>query len=207
MRNRVVPVDPATADQMTIRARMSAAMTAWQALPQTNRDAWDKFAQGTPWHNALGQECRLTSVNMYLSIRLAALQILPALPSASFDDPPCTPGLFPQNRVTISTCTSGILEVGFNLAIVNNHPTDTIRLGVQRSTAQSLSVNFWKGPYVVRDYWVSPPVPPSFGIDQDFIRLTLNKRYFLRYRILNVTSNNIVSSPWHDSVVATPCTA
>jgi len=205
LRNRVVPVDPATAAQVTVRTRMSAAMSAWQSMTQVERDAWENFSNHTPWKNSLGQDCRLTSVSMYLSMRLAALQIDPTLPSTNFDLPPCIPGLFQQFQIVIIPCTSGVLEIGFKLSVTNTHPTDTIKVGVQISTAQNTSINFWKGPYDPAGYQVLGPILPTFGVTRDYIRLTLGKRYFLRFSALNVTSGNLVSSPWHCDADAAYC--
>ena len=205
LRSRVSPVDPNTPAQQTVRTRFSASMAAWQALTQVQRDAWEIYASGTPWVNSLSDDVRLPGMNMYLSVRLAALKINPLIPLGDFDLPPCTPGLFPQETVSLSPCTSGVLNAGFKLGIVNNHPTATVVLGVHMSSAQNLSVNFWDGPYDDRSYFATPPIAPTFGISTDRIGLIPDKRYFLRYRLLNASDNNIVSSPWHCSVVASFC--
>lgn len=206
-RNRTVPTDPNTPAQQTVRTRMSAAVSAWQSLTNLQREVWKGFADNTPWVNSLGQDCRLSSLNMYLSIRLAALQILPGLPSSSFDAPPCTPGLFPHCKHSISTCTSGVMQLGFAVNITNTNSTGSIRVGIHMSTAQNTSINFWKGPYDAAAYSITPPIPPGFGIGIDFIRLTLGKRYFLKFRVLDVTNNNNVSSEWYDHAEAAYCTS
>ncbi len=207
LRNRVVPVDPATAAQITVRTRMSAAMSAWQTMTQAQRDAWEDFAAHTPWKNSLGQDCRLTGVNMYLSVRLAALQITPAAPGSDFDLPPCKPGLFQQESISLTPCTAGVLNIGFNLELTNNHPTSTINIGVHMSTAQNTSINFWKGPYDTRAYFTTGNIVPAAFKSLPVIGLVLGKRYFLRFRSLDVTSGNIVSSPWHCDVDAAYCTS
>lgn len=206
-RNRTVPVDPGTAPQIAIRARMAAAMSAWQGMTEAQRDAWTIFADGTPWVNSLGDDCRLAGVNMYLSIRLAALQIDPTIVSSQFNLPPCIPGLLRRPHVTVSSCTSGILEIGFKVSVINDHPTNSIRLGVQISTAQNTSINFWAGPYDPGAYAVTPIVPPSFGTSIDITRLLLGKRYFLRFRSLDASNENLVSSAWHGQVDAANCSS
>lgn len=205
MRSRVVPTDPSTPAQQTVRTRMSASVSAWQSLTNLQREVWKDFADNTPWVNSLGQDCRLSSLNMYLSIRLAALQILPTLPSSSFDAPPCTPGLFPHCHYSISPCNSGIFQIGFSVNITNLLSSGSIRVGIHRSTAQNTSINFWKGPYDVSAYFTTPPIPPGFSVPFDFIRLALGKRYFLKFRVLDVTNNNNVSSAWHDNAIADFC--
>ena len=207
MRSRVTPTDPNTPAQQTVRTRMSAAVSAWQGLSNAQREGWKGFADYTPWVNSLGQDCRLSAINMYLAIRLAALQIVPTIPSTDFDSPPCTPGLFPQCRIGITPCTSGVMQVGFKVTISNTHPTSTIRVGIHLSTAQNTTINFWKGPYDSSAYAISIPVPPTFGTSIDFTRLTRDMRYFLKFRVLDVTNNNHVSSPWLDHYDADYCSS
>ena len=206
-RNRSIPVDPMTAPQMTIRARMAASMAAWQGMTQAQRDAWTIFANGTPWVNSLGDECRLAGVNMYLSIRMAALQIDPTIITSQFDLPPCIPGLLQRPEVILSPCTSGILEIGFKITAFNDHPTDSIRLGIQISLPQNTTINFWAGPYSPALYAFTPVIPPEFATSIDILRLISGKRYFLRYRSLDASNENLVSSPWHGSFIAAGCTS
>lgn len=204
-RNWVMPVDPNTVPQQTVRARFSGAMAAWQGLTAAQRAAWEAFAADTPWQNGLSDDVHLPGMNMYLSIRLAALKIDPTIPVANFDLPPCTPGLFHQELVTLFPCTSGVLQVGFKINIVNHDPVNSVMLGVHMSTAQNTSVNFWKGPYDDRSYFVLGPIAPTFGVSVDKLGLALGKRYFLKLRILDSTNKNHVSSPWHDYIDAAYC--
>lgn len=207
LRNRVVPTDPNTPAQQTVRIRMSASVAAWKVLTQAQRNAWYDFANFTPWHNALGDDVHLAGSQMYHAIRLSALQIDPTLPVSNFDLPPCQPGLLRQPYWFTGPCTSGILQTGFSVNITNNHPTDAIKVGIQRSLAQNTSINFWKGPYDTRSYFTFGPIPPGVTLGVDFIGLIAGKRYFMRFRSLNVTSNNIVSSPWHAFTDAAFCTS
>lgn len=205
IRNRVVPVDPNTPAQQTVRTRMSASVAAWQGLTDAQREAWHQFADGTPWHNALGQEIRLAGSQMYHAIRLAALHIDNTIPVATFNLPPCTPGLFTQPRWSFGPCTSGIFNAGFVVNITNIHPTNAIKVGVHRSTAQNTSINFWKGPYDTRNYQVIGPIPAGASFGTDIVGLVNGKRYFMRFRSLDVTCNNVVSSPWHGFADAAFC--
>lgn len=204
-RARVTPVDPATDAQALVRARFSATMAAWQALSISQRDEWEWFASGTPWNNHLGEECRLTGLGIYMSIRLAALQIDPTIPSATFDSPQCTPGLFPRELIDIEPCTSGVLNQGFKITVVNNHPTCAIKLGFHMSSAQNRSINFWKGPYDNRSYFVSASILPTFGVTIAKIGLIAGSRYFLKVRVLDDTNKNLVSSDWYTHADAEFC--
>lgn len=204
-RNHVVPTDPNTPAQQTVRTRFSGLVTAWQGLTAAQRNTWEGFAAHTPWKNGLGDDVHLTGFNMYLAIALAALQIDQFLPLVTFSTPPCIPGLYSQPDWSLGPCTSGVLQTGFSINITNTDPTNAIKVGVHRSVAQNTSINFWKGPYDNRAYTVIGPIPPTFTFGVDVLGLTTGKRYFMRFRSLNVTSNNIVSSPWHSYADAAFC--
>lgn len=205
MRSRVTPTDPSTAAQQTVRARMSAAVSAWQNLTAANRLSWEVYATGTPWHNSLGQDVRLTGFNMYLSVRLAAQKINPGLNPALLDTAHCTPGLNVHPALSFSPCIPP--GAGFVLSVYNPHPTDNMRVGVHLSTAQNLSINFWKGPYDSAAYVSTASIPPGFGTTIAYKSLVAGKRYFLRARGWNSTQKTLVSSPIHlqqDAVTCVP---
>lgn len=207
IRNRVTPVDPDTPAQQTVRTRFSGSMAAWQALTEAQRQAWEDFATGTPWVNSLGDDCRLTGSSMYMSIRLAALQIKPNITDSMFYLPPCIPGLLLQPNWFFTHCTKLGGFYGFRLSITNTHPTDSIKVGVQMSTPQSQSINFWKGPYDPTKYTIIGPIAPGFTTLTSWDALIQDKRYFMRLRSLSTTNQNIVSSPWHHQEIALLCHA
>ncbi len=204
MRERVTPVDPGTAFQVLVRTRMSAAVSWWQSLSADDRQSWEIYAEGTPWVNSLGNDVRLTGFNMYLSTRLAVIHINPAIVPALLNTACCVPGLNIRPQISFSPCSGG--TAGFNVNIINPHPTDNMRVGVQISTAQNTSINFWKGPYSPRDYVSSGSIPPGFGTVFAYKFLIAGKRYFLRVRGFNDTLKTLVSSPMYLQQDASTCT-
>lgn len=202
-RNRTTPTDPNTSYQQTVRTRMSAAVSAWQALTPANRLSWELYASGTPWLNALGQDVRLPGFSMYLSVRLAAQKINPAMNTALLDTAHCTPGMNIHPELTFSLCIGG--TAGFVLDIRNPHPTDNMRVGIHLSTAQNTSINFWKGPYDPTAYVSTGSIPPGNSTPVAYKSLVAGKRYFLRIRGWNNTQKTLVSTPIHLQRDAVPC--
>ena len=200
LRSRVTPTDPATAGQVVVRTRFSAAVTAWQALTATERNSWEMYADGTPWVNSIGDDVRLTGFNMYLAVRLAVLKINPGANPALLATASCVPGLNIQPKFSLSAGSAP--NVGFLLSLTHPHPTDNMRVGVHVSTAQNTSVNFWKGPYDINQYQSCASIPAGLGTTLEWKSLTLGKRYFLRIRAWNSTQRVLVSSPTLTNYIA-----
>ncbi|MDD5484218.1 MAG: hypothetical protein PHP98_11315 [Kiritimatiellae bacterium] len=75
MRQRTKPVDPASAYQLDVRSNLSALVERWSTvLTQSQRDAWNNFAQQVSWINALGESIQLTGFNMFCRSNTAILQ-------------------------------------------------------------------------------------------------------------------------------------
>jgi len=199
-RARVVPVDPRTFPQQTVRARMSAAVSRWQALAADQRLSWETYAAGTPWLNSLGQDTRLTGFNMYIAVCLAVLRINPTADMDLLKTAYCLPGMFilPDFYFTFPAAPN----TGFILNFSNPHATDSMRIGVHMSTAQNTSVNFWKGPYHAPSYKSTAAIAPGFGLAVNYLGLTAGKRYFMRIRAWNSTQKTLISSPTLVSCVA-----
>lgn len=204
-RNRTVPTDPATAYQVTQRTRFSAAVSAWQGYTNAQRQSWEDYAAGTPWKNHLGDDVRLPGLNMYLSVRLAVLQIHPTILVSKFADALCIPGLFVHPEFEFLPCELPFGVAGFILSLTNPHPTSTMWVGVDISTAQNTSINFWKGPYDPINRQVSSIIAPGNTKTLTWHSLTAGKRYFLRIRSWDSTLVNRVSSPFYQHRDAAVC--
>lgn len=67
IRARSIPVNPQTERQVAARNRLRALASAWQnILTQTQRDAWDLYADNVPWVSGLSESIHLTGLNMYV---------------------------------------------------------------------------------------------------------------------------------------------
>lgn len=147
-RNRTTPTNPNTARQIVVRGYLSTAVNAWQARSTIDRQSWHDYAQQTPWTNALGEDIRLSAFNMYCAVRCAAKDINPGLASATWDNPPSTPGLLPNPYCELLQCSSfppGTLC--YEYRIHNLSDTETIRCKAYRSSLMPVTINWFKGPY------------------------------------------------------------
>ena len=199
-RTRVTPTDPNTAAQQVVRAQMSAAVTRWQGLSNAQRESWEVYAAGTPWKNSLGQDVRLTGFNMYIGVCLAVLRINPGANMALLNTAYCIPGLFILPDYYFSPPSAP--DNGIVLHLTNPHSTDSMRVGVHVSTPQSVSVNFWKGPYDVNLYSSCAAIPAGLGTTLSWKSLTVGQKYFVRIRAWNSTQKTLISSPTLDSFIA-----
>jgi len=103
IRNRVTPINPASARQESVRENLSALSKDWGAqLTEAQRDAWTAFAAEWPVTDVFGQTVVLTGEQMYVRLGVRATQAgLPVLAAAPLD----------QNVDTLLTL-SGAFDVG-----------------------------------------------------------------------------------------------
>lgn len=66
-RARATPTNPSSAFQNQIRAGLTAAVTAWTALAQADRDSWDLYGANTPTTNRLGATVNRTGQNWFVA--------------------------------------------------------------------------------------------------------------------------------------------
>lgn len=71
-RTRAIPVNPGTAKQSVVRARIVEAAQAWAALTGTQQNAWKAYAATHPVQDSLGQSINLSGACMYNKLSLQA---------------------------------------------------------------------------------------------------------------------------------------
>lgn len=75
VRNRTKPVNPNTALQVAVRAKLAELAERWsQTLTQPQRDAWDLYGDSVVVKNALGEDIHLTGFNHYMRSNVACVQ-------------------------------------------------------------------------------------------------------------------------------------
>ena len=83
VRNRRSPTQPVgTGRRATVRARFSAASSAWAALSTAVQAAWTGFAASHPITDSLGQSITLTGQQMYVAVNANLLNAGQAQSSA-----------------------------------------------------------------------------------------------------------------------------
>lgn len=184
-RTRVVPVNPNTPAQITVRALFAAAATAWKAIAGSERDAWDTYAINTPVLNKLGNSITLTGFSMY--VRSNSVRDLAGL--AMVDPGPSIFGLpdFTQSGMTASTSGPGVTTV--SLAFDGQDDwvdEDDAAMIYFVSRPQSPTINFFKGPFrflgtVLGDATTAPT--PPVDLQSPFTGAP-GQKIFVRARVL-----------------------
>ncbi len=68
MRNRSIPVDPATSFQLNRRADLATLSQNWQGLVAAERQGWESWASQNPRVDALGQSFTMSGAQAYVSL-------------------------------------------------------------------------------------------------------------------------------------------
>jgi hypothetical protein len=69
IRSRVVPANPNTSAQQTVRSNMAASSAAWRSLSAAVRAVWAGFAETYSWSNALGEVGKLKPNALYCGFK------------------------------------------------------------------------------------------------------------------------------------------
>jgi hypothetical protein len=120
----VIPANPRTASQTSVRAILSRVATAWRGLQESQRAAWTAAASGVNSVSRLGQRGPLTGQQLFNKINCNLAQF----GQEQVDAPPARPQfsvLAPQNLVI--TNTGG--EVALKLACPTSPGENTIVRG------------------------------------------------------------------------------
>lgn len=85
-RTFTVPTNPRTARQMIIRALLTTASRAWNALTDAQRTAWDAFAQLQSRTDVFGEAIKATGINEYVALSVISADV----GQVPVSDPPIT---------------------------------------------------------------------------------------------------------------------
>lgn len=144
LRGRVVPTNPNSSFQQTMRNALSTLQTRFlTTVTAAQRLAWSTYAQNTPVTNKLGASVLLTANQWYVACNSLRLQAGIAVVDAG----PVTFGL-PTLTLPVPT----IVAAGTTVSVAYTN-TDSWagevggELLVFASRAQNATINFFKGPY------------------------------------------------------------
>ena len=144
IRNRAVPVNPNSPQQVAVRNALSQLSTAWgQSLTATQRMDWDVYAQNVPVLNRLGDIITLTGFNMYIRCNTPRLQA----GLSRIDDGPSVFDLGSFTPVTtLVVAANDTVTVSFtNTDDWANETGAAMLVYISRSLSQT--INFFKGPF------------------------------------------------------------
>jgi len=164
-------------------AALSSLVGRWSSvLTQTQRDAWDLWADNTPQSGAFGAY-NMTGQNAYIAMNSPRMQIasavIDAAPSvyagAALTPPVLTIADDSANTVVFSFTNTDVWATavgGFLLAYVGR--------------PQNPGVSFYKGPYRLTGFIsgaVVPPTSPSPALGSPY-PIAIGQRIFMQFRAL-----------------------
>ena len=177
LRARVVPVDPGSPAQTTLRTVFSGLAVAWQTiLSQAERDAWDTYAENVTVVNRIGETVNITGFNMYIRSNTPRVQA----GFARVDPGPTNFNLGEFTDVSIDIAGGGaVVSVTFNANDTWANEDDALMI-VLTSREKAPTINFFKGPYrlagTIDGDLAMPPSTPA-AITSDFVYTTANKGF------------------------------
>ncbi len=143
LRARVVPTNPSSAFQVTMRAIFGNLATAWLTLTDVQRKAWETYAENVPTTDRLGNPLTLTGQQMYVRNNSARIQA--AL--SRVDNAPTVFSMDSLSPVAIEAASAAeTIEVTFEDTDAWTAETGAALL-VYGSNQVAATINFFKGPY------------------------------------------------------------
>jgi hypothetical protein len=132
-RSRAIPVNPNSAAQGLVRARMSANSAAWRALTSPQRAGWSGLGTSMVRSNSLGQSYTLQGNQTYASVNnnrlLTGLAVVPDAPA--LNTPP-----------VITTVTITLSASAFSIAFTPTPTAAATYLAVYASPQRSAGRNY-----------------------------------------------------------------
>lgn len=182
IRARVVPVDPGTGFQTTLRTIFGSLAILWQTtLTAAQRTAWDTYAENVTVVNRIGETVNLTGLQMYIRSNVPRIQA----GEARVDSGPTNFNLGPFTPMSMSVAGgAAILSLTFDNTDAWANEDDAVAIVLASREAAS-TINFFKGPYQfagnIEGDGLTPPTSPA-SITSAFTYATGNKA-FVQVRI------------------------
>jgi hypothetical protein len=156
VRNKAIPTNPNSTQQMAIRAKMSTLVTAWTGLTDAQRDAWEAYAEGITKTNKVGASVKVSGRSIYIGNNMERL--IASLPTVSAAPGSTSAAVFTAPILTCTSPTSG------SLAFTNTDSwagATTGALSLFVSRGQGSTKRFFKGPYRFATKVAGAATPPT----------------------------------------------
>ncbi len=177
LRARVVPVDPGSFFQTTLRTIFGSLAVLWQTtLTAAQRTAWDTYAANVTVVNRIGETVNLTGLQMYIRSNTPRIQAS----EARVDDGPTEFNLGSFTDMSMTVAGGGsTLSVTFDNGDDWANEDDAVAM-ILASREVAPTINFFKGPYrfaanIEGDGTVPPTTPAS--ITSPFTYTSGNKAF------------------------------
>jgi len=135
----VIPSNPRSIAQLTVRNRLQTAAATWRTLTDAQQDAWTALAGQHQTRSTLGQSGPLTGLQLFTKINCSLL----AIGGAVVTTPPAAPQftLLPISSLTI-TNPAGV--VALNLDTTDSPPDGTMLWGCAPQSAGTRRPVSWR---------------------------------------------------------------
>lgn len=162
LRQRVIPVNPGSPQQVEMRSFMSDLTSAWlDTLTQAQRDGWDNYALQVPISDALGEPRNIGGIAQYIRSNSPRLQA----GLTTVDD---APSIFNLGTYTAPTIDSITAPAGADIAFTAGDAwvdEDGAAMTILASRGVNPTVNYFKGPYrfagIIAGDATTPPTSPA----------------------------------------------
>jgi len=181
LRSRVVPTNPNSSQQQTLRTAMSDLANRWNdTLTQAQRDDWDTYADNVTLPNALGDQKNVSGIAMYIRSNVPRIQI--GSPIVDAGPTVFNLGSFTEPVIT-ATAPSSLSVVFLNSDLWANEDDSSMQIFASRG--QNPAIKYFKGPYrlagTIAGDAGTPPTSPA-AITAPFV-LTAGQIVFLKVNV------------------------
>lgn len=186
LRNRSIPVNPATAFQVAVRNLLSQLTSGWvETLSDAQRELWETYAENVLLPGPLGNDRNIGALAHYVRSNVSRLQADPTnLPRVD-----AGPGIFDLGTFTNPTLadydpTGQDFELSFDDTDAWANEDDAAML-VYVSRPKNKTVNYFNGPYrfaaAILGDGTTPPTSPA-TISLPFTALA-DQKIFVQARV------------------------
>lgn len=200
MRARTVPTNPQREFQELMRSIMADSSEAWKQLLQSERDAWESYAQTLEYQGPLGPYS-VPARNVFMgSYSVASYAQARGLGSVvAGDEPPDSPGFLNLGNVQSTDPQTALADgIGFQ---ATNGTGEAITLLAWRSFAFEPTKGYYNGPWVQEDTQGVDIAASTSGVGE-FIGLTVGKKYFMKLRAVSQAEPIRISPEYVISMIA-----
>lgn len=204
IRERVVPINPNTSRQATIRSAFAAAATAWKSLTSNQRDAWTVYAATVNRTNALGNPITLQGLNAFIAVNTLLQQASQAIRSAGPTVTGQSAGAQYNGTNLDLSEGSGQIACALISDSFDNYlgNVTNLDLAVYMGESRSPSINYYSGPYrlagVVKGNTGTPVT--SFAFDAPY-PITETQVVRCRFVVINGVTGQMVTEDVADLTV------